>query len=149
MDIDQYLTKLRDDILHPDNWQAVTLTRQWTNQIPSEAGVYVLKENEKIVYVGETGNLKGRMNDLLDTRHHTVRRTIGEKLFSKKEGFIKATTKTKFPDHIECLVNEHICENLKIAYLVVQLGRKELEEFIEASIARDLRLNKRGKRIKR
>ncbi len=149
MDIDQYLSSLRDKLLHNDNWQDVVMSRQWTKKIPSDAGVYVLSENGKIVYVGETGNLQGRMNDLLDSRHHTVRRTIGERLFSKHDGFTKATTKAKFPDHIEHLVNDHICCNLKMACLVVPLGRKELEEFIESSISKELRLNKRGKRIKR
>lgn len=96
--------------------------------------------------MGETGNLKGRMNDLLDSRHHTVRRTIGQKLFSTMEGFQKATTKSKFPEHIESLVNEHICTKLSLAFLEVKLGRKELEELIEPSIGIDIRLNKRGKR---
>ena len=146
IDIDSYLVDLKDKLLHPDNWHEVIMTRQWTSEIPSEAGVYALRENEKIVYVGETGNLKGRMNDLLDSRHHTVRRTIGQKLFSTMEGFQKATTKSKFPEHIESLVNEHICTKLSLAFLEVKLGRKELEEFIEPSIGIDIRLNKRGKR---
>jgi excinuclease UvrABC nuclease subunit len=34
------------------------MSRKWTGKIPPEAGVYVLKENENIVYVGETGNLR-------------------------------------------------------------------------------------------
>lgn len=89
------------------------------------------------------------MNDLLDRRHHTLRRSIGEKYFSKEDGYIKATTRTKFPVHIKSLVNDHICKRLKIAFLVVPLGRKELEEFIEVRIERELVLNKRGKRIKK
>ncbi|CAM3502118.1 GIY-YIG domain-containing protein [Flavobacterium longum] len=125
------------------------MTRRWAESIPEEAGVYVMKENDKIVYVGETGNLQGRMYDLLDSRHHTVRRTIGEKLFSNEEGFTKATTRKKFPEHIEELVNNHICTNLYLAYLEVQLGRKELEEFIESDIEVETRLNKRGKRKKK
>ena len=143
------MTELSAKLFHPDNWSTVTMSRKWTGKIPPEAGVYVLKENENIVYVGETGNLRERMNDLLDSRHHTVRRTIGEKLFSKTEGFKKATTKEKFPDHIEKLVNNHITDNLKVAYLEIPMGRKELEEFIEATISKDQRLNKRGKRKKK
>jgi hypothetical protein len=86
------------------------------------------------------------MSDLLDSRHHTVRRTIGERFFSTHDGFIKATTRKKFPDHIEVLVSNHLCNNLMVAVLAVDLGRKELEEMIQASIDAGIRLNKRGKR---
>jgi hypothetical protein len=146
MDISKYLESLSNELLEENNWQKVIMTREWTSQIPSTAGVYILKENQKIVYVGETGNLRGRMNDLLDTRHHSVRRTIGQKLFSTIEGYGKATTKVKFPSHIEELLNKHICANLSLAYVRVELGRKELEELIVSSINKDIRLNKRGKR---
>ena len=85
------------------------------------------------------------MNDLLDSRHHTIRRTIGKNLFSNQKGFIQATTKIKFPDEFEILVNEHISKNLKLAYLPVELGRKELEEFIELDIKPEIKLNKKRK----
>ena len=124
----------------------ISLNRQWTSTVPSKAGVYALKEGKEIVYVGETGNLKGRMNDLLDSRHHTVRRTIGKRMFSTQKGFIQATTKIKFPDKFEVLVNEHICNKLKLTYLTVDLGRKELEELIEQEIKPEIKLNNRGKR---
>jgi hypothetical protein len=146
MDILEYLEEKREKLLHADNWQKISLTRIWTASIPQEAGVYAIKENERIVYVGETGNLQGRMNDLLDSRHHTLRRTIGHNLFSNTEGYVQATTKLKFPLHIEALLNKHICANLSIAYLTLPLGRKELEEFIERQIEQSVRLNKRGKR---
>ena len=149
MDIERYLLDLKLNLFKEDNWQEIVLTRQWTSSIPSKAGVYALKEETELVYIGETGNLRGRMTDLLDSRHHTVRRSIGKKLFSHHEGFIQATTKNKFPDHIEILVNEHICNNLRIAFLPVSLGRKELEEFIEKNIKEDIKLNKRGKRKER
>jgi len=146
MNVTNYLTDLKSKLFAADNWNKITLTRQWTSTVPSKAGVYVLREGTEIVYVGETGNLKGRMNDLLDSRHHTIRRTIGKNLFSNLKGFIQATTKVKFPDEFEILVNEHICNNLNIAYLAVELGRKELEEFIEQDIKKEIKLNKRGKR---
>lgn len=146
MDTDKYLKGLKAKLLESKNWKSITISREWADKFPDDAGVYALKENKQIIYVGETGNLSGRMKDLLDSRHHTVRRTIGERFFSKVKGFKKATNKTKFPDHIEKKVNKHICDKLKIAYFEVPLGRKELEEFIEAEIPKELRLNKRGKR---
>jgi hypothetical protein len=142
----KYLSDLKNKILDSNNWKKIQMDKTWLPSIPSEAGVYVLREEGKIVYVGETGNLRGRMKDLLDTRNHSVRRTIGKKLFSSENGFKEATTKVKFPNHIEVMVNTHFLTNLSIAYLCVTLGRKELEELIEQEIDRSLRLNKRGKR---
>ena len=146
MNEEEYLLTLKNELLKSENWNAITLNRQWTKNAPDSAGVYALKEGDKIVYVGETGNLRGRMNDLLDSRHHTIRRTIGKKLFSKQDGFIQATTKNKFPEIFENRLNEYITTNLKIAFLPVNLGRKELEELIEKSIEFEIKLNKRGKR---
>jgi len=75
MNATNYLTNLKNQLFKADNWNDISLTRQWASTIPSKAGVYVLREETEIVYVGETGNLKGRMNDLLDSRHHSIRRT--------------------------------------------------------------------------
>lgn len=149
MEILEYLDTLRVDLLHPSNWQKVIMTREWASKILSTPGVYVLKEGDDIVYVGETGDLKGRMTDLLDSRHHTVRRTIGERFYSSIDGFQMTTTKKKFPEHIERLVNEHICTRLDLAFIEVKLGRKELEEYVVNSITLVSRLNKRGKRKSR
>ena len=148
MELELYLETLKDKLLDKSNWKQLTLTTGWTAGIPNLAGVYVLKQsdNNRIVYVGETGSLRGRMKDLLDTRHHTVRRTIGEKYFFEIDGFEKATSRVKFPNHIETLVNEHISTKLLIAYIEVKLGRKELEELIQLSIDSAFKLNKRGKR---
>ena len=88
------------------------------------------KKVRKIPYVGETSNLKERMRDFDDTRHHTLRRTIGQKKFGDVDGFEKATTKKKFPPHIEKLVDDYFRENLTISYLPMYFGRMELEEFI-------------------
>jgi hypothetical protein len=146
VDVKKYLSDLRNQLFKADNWKTISLNRQWTSTVPSKAGVYALKEGTEIVYIGETGNLQGRMNDLLDSRHHTIRRTIGQRLFSNHKGFVPATTKVKFPDEFEILVNEHITKKLKLAYLTVELGRKELEEIIEQDIKTEIKLNKRGKR---
>jgi excinuclease UvrABC nuclease subunit len=72
MNVTNYLTDLKSKLFMTDNWNKITLTRQWTSSVPSKAGVYVLREGKEIVYVGETVNLKGKMNDLLDIRHHTI-----------------------------------------------------------------------------
>ena len=65
MDIETYLLDLESALLDEANWQEIELTRLWTATILQKAGVYALKENNELVYVGETGNLRGRMTDLL------------------------------------------------------------------------------------
>ncbi len=145
-EIDIYLKRLHKTLLSVNNHRKILMTSEWTKLAPSSAGVYVLIENKKIIYVGESGNLRGRMKDLLDSRHHIVRRTIGKKYFSNIEGFKEASNRLKFPQHIEELVNKHICHQLYMSYLEVPLGRKELEEYIHNKISTENKLNKRGKR---
>lgn len=147
--VNSYLLFLQKQLLSPRNFKTITLSRAWASEAPDDAGVYVFKEDERIIYVGETGNLRGRMTDLLDSRNHVVQRTIGSKFYSDHVLFKKASASEKFPDAIEALVNAHICGRLEVSYVAVNLGRKELEEHIQSTIPNEIRLNKRGKRIKR
>jgi hypothetical protein len=146
MQVESYLRKLTEQLLSKESFRTITLTRNWASLAPKVAGVYVLKQGNHIIYVGESGNIRGRMYDLLKTVNHTVRRSIGHKHFSSVAGYEKATSKLKFPDHIELLINDFMCKKLKISYLPVMLGRKELEEYIECSIDKAIKLNKRGRR---
>lgn len=147
IEIDQYLEALREQLLDDNNWKQIVLTREWARSAPNDAGVYALKRGEQLIYVGETGNLRGRMLDLLDSRQHSVRRTLGARLYGDQEGFVKATASSKFPPQFEQLLNEYITSNLMVAYVVVPIGRKELEEFVDKSMGdSEHRLNKRSKR---
>lgn len=128
--IEDYLNKLVKKLVSNKNKIKIGLTREWARQFPSEAGVYVLFEAGELVYVGETGSIKERMTDYLDTRHHTVRRKIGKFNFSNIKGYKSATSKLKFPPHIEKMVEDWLKEKIKLCYVVVSLGRKELEEKI-------------------
>src|SRR5690606_30681874 len=94
-------------------------------------GIYVVRNREnKVVYVGETSNLQERMNDLKDTRHHTLRRAVGHAEFSEKPNFHKATSKKKFPVNIEEMVTEFFKDNLSLTYCATKIGRKEFEEYL-------------------
>jgi hypothetical protein len=102
----------------------------WLLNFPNKAGVYIIKDEKTIIYVGETGNLKGRMRDLFDSRNHTFRRNIGKFLFSDNAKFIPASSRLRFPEEIESLINDYMIRNLKILFIEIDLGRKELEEYI-------------------
>ena len=146
MNIEKELTKLECKLLKKSNFIKIEFTKEWILKIPSKPGVYVISEKDKIIYVGESGNLQGRMKDLFDTRHHSVRRTLGRNLFISKTDFLDCSIKLKFPTSIEILLNKYVMKNLLIAYQVVEFGRKELEEKVENSIDKITKLNKRGKR---
>lgn len=142
-EIDQEFARIEKYLFDELNWQEVELTRAWANSQPSEAGVYMLFEECKPVYVGETGSISGRIKDMLDSRHHTVRRALGEKRFHLIDGYQKATSKAKHPAHIEELV-ENTLSGLKLCVLPIKIGRKEFEEYIFSKYQPEL--NRKAKR---
>lgn len=127
-EIEEYLLKLEHKLLFESDKIQVQLTRDWTKQFPLEAGVYIFREDGEICYVGETGSLKGRMTDILNTQNHTIRRNIGEVNFSNVPNYQKASSKKKFPENIEKLVDEWMETKMTLTTLTIPLGRKELEE---------------------
>ena len=99
--------------------------------MPNKAGVYIIREKDNTIYVGETGNIKKRMSDLNRTQNHTFRRTIGEKLFSKRKEYTKATSKRKYTDKLEEELSQWISNNCDVSYITLDFGRKELEEYYQ------------------
>ena len=137
------LERLEKFLFNPSNWKAMELTRAWAKTFPQDAGAYMLFEHENLVYVGETGSITGRVTDMLNSRHHTVRRSLGEKRFKKLPGYEKATSSIKYPEHIEKIVQETL-SSFKISVVPIKFGRKEFEEYIQAKYAPEL--NRKGKR---
>ena len=85
------IERIEKYLFDPANRIGVELTNEWRNAFDEVAGAYVLfDERENPVYAGETSGfraqgsagLRGRMKDMMNTRHHTVRRTIGQMHFS-------------------------------------------------------------------
>ena len=90
--------------------------------------VYIIRNDDEIVYVGETKNIRERMCNLKNTKNHSVRRNIGHKIFNNEPNFKKATAFNGFNPDKENRLNEWICKNLTISFVELDLGRKELEE---------------------
>lgn len=128
------------------NRKKVALTNDWVKIFPSKAGVYAAFERGNIVYVGETGNIRGRMRDLRDSRHHSLRRNIGKNNFSGERGYKDANTKEEFPKHIEKKVDDWLTKKIKISALPTKLGRKELEEKFIEKYDLKCKYNKKGRR---
>jgi hypothetical protein len=103
--------------------------RAWRNQFPAHPGVYgIYRIPNQLIYVGESGNLRGRMGDLFDTRHHVLRRSLGQQLFSNQPGFEMATARRQFPMQMELDLNELMQNEIQVHIFVSLFGRKELEE---------------------
>ncbi|MFT3902081.1 MAG: hypothetical protein QM727_02870 [Niabella sp.] len=79
------------------------------NQFPEKAAVFILKEDNATVYVSETENLKNKMAEFVSTK--------------------------RLNDDINGLLNDIIAKYLKLSYLLVDLGRKELEERISKKVS--------------
>lgn len=120
------------------------LSRDWASQFPEEAGVYSVFDDDELIYIGETGSLCERMADFLNSSHHILRRKLGNTLFKDLEGFNKATSKKRFPDHIEEKVIDYMKSHLTAKAVVVPFGRTEIEEFLIANYQPIY--NKKGKR---
>lgn len=107
--VDIYLYELEHRLLNESAVIPVEVSSTWINQFPEEAAVFILKEDDAIVYVRETENLKNKMAELVSTKH--------------------------LEDDINGLLNDIIAKHLKLSYILVDLGRKELEERILKKIS--------------
>ncbi len=126
--IKDYLIKLENELLNKSEKKQIELSRDWANSFPNQSAVYLFREDEEICYVGETGSIKGRMNDILNTKNHTLRRNLGNYHFSELPNYEKPSSKKGFCGELETLLNEKIISNLTVSYILINLGRKELEE---------------------
>ena len=114
-----------------DGRHNVLLTLDWKKRFPTGAGVYAFFKDGIIVYVGETGSIQGRMNDMRSSQHHTLRRNVGAREFCDVPGYEKASSHKKFPVHIEKLVITFLY-GFEVTTLSVGFGRKEIEEYLIA-----------------
>lgn len=141
--IEREIERIEKHLFNSDNWKKMELTRIWAKSFPADSGVYMLFEDGHLVYVGETGSLSGRVMDMLNSRHHTVRRALGELRFKDVPGYKKATSSTRYPEHIEEMVEETM-KRFEISVLPIPFGRKEFEEYAESKHKPEL--NRKGKR---
>lgn len=144
--IESYFKAISKELHKKESRKKVVLTRAWTKQFDKLRGVYFIFEKNELKYVGETGSLNGRMADLLNTKNHTLRRSIGERIFSKEKGYQKASSKQSFIPEIEKKLNDYMILNLSVSCLPLEIGRKEFEEWVIESNPDILFYNKRKKR---
>jgi hypothetical protein len=100
--------------------------KNWREKsIPDKPGVYVLYEgNDKLLYIGETGNLRARMNEINRTVNHSFRKELG---YTRFDGI---KSKKKFADNVELKLDNFFEQNLYVSFIEVNFGRLEIETFI-------------------
>jgi hypothetical protein len=128
-DIDGQLEYWDAEIRNAKNRNKILLTREWAIGTDAVPGVYAIFKGETLLYVGETGCLSKRLNDLRSTYNHSFRRSYGKDIFAGRRGVSQVSSRRRFPDKIELLVNEEL-QKLSICVLPIEFGRKEVEEYI-------------------
>jgi hypothetical protein len=86
----------------------------WKNIFPDYSGVYVIWDNEKPIYVGETSGLKSRMSDLMRPINHAFTKKIDNKI------------ETQSLDELRT----YMSDKYKLSYISIDLGRSEIEEYL-------------------
>jgi hypothetical protein len=98
-----------------------TYETNWKNHFPDKPGVYAAFENTKLIYIGQTADLRSRMSDIRRTYNHTLRKKLG--LFRLKGTIIK----NKFSDKIEENLTKYMVENISFTHDPLAFGRLEVE----------------------
>ncbi len=111
------------------NRRPIDLTLGWKNSFTEEAGVYVIFDKAKPVYIGEGKNLRKRLNNLRQTRQHVLNWHLGRDLFSERPDYNRANSRTKHCDAIEHELKQAM-RKLKVCVMPVPAGRKIVEDYL-------------------
>ena len=98
--------------------------RRALEEAPDVGGVYAVFKGQKLLYVGESADLRHRLGNLKRTRTHTLRRSVGKECFHASIG-----AKGKFPDRIEARLDQFLFRKCRYCFLPVRFGRKEIESW--------------------
>ena len=106
----KYFESVKDKLLNPSNVFPIQEVRKKMGRNIG-AGVYFIFDKGVLCYVGESGNLLGRISEFNRTYNHTFRRSLAESKFSSNAFYEKARPGMKFNDKIESLINEYVLPN--------------------------------------
>jgi hypothetical protein len=99
--------------------------KKWSDNFPKKAGIYAIFYKGKLVYVGESANLKERMKEVKRTYNHSFRRKLGKYLNPDSK-----IVKGKFDIELEEELSLHFKDYLMFTYTEVNFGRKEIENHL-------------------
>lgn len=122
---------LKEDILLQGEAEVFNqISQKWlSTNPPSVAGIYVVKSNDKIIYIGESSDINERYTTHSSTTYFSaLRRHIGTEIL-KYELKEKNGKKRYFTDSEDNEVTQFL-RGTKIAFCAVSFGRYELEEYL-------------------
>jgi len=138
-----YITSIEQELINKDKIP-FQFDRKWSLNFPSEAGIYTIFDKDKLIYVGETANLKERMKEVKRTYNHSFRKKLGRKLNPE----LTKNPKGKFSDKIELELDNYFEENISFTFKELNFGRLEVESNLIHRHHKKGLLNSLGKRNK-
>jgi len=133
-------TPLRDILeRHENNLQLATrrmlmAAPTWAEDVPLEAGVYVVWEGDLPIYVGETSCLKARMSDIGRPVNHTFARKVCKALLLSPTSLEELAAAMRM--------------RYTLSFATISYGRAEVEEYLVIRWQKTL-VNKPAKRLLR
>jgi len=115
--------------------------RNWSSNFPNKAGIYAIFDDDKLVYIGETANLKERMKEVKRTYNHSFRKKLGRYLV-KDAKIIKG----KFEEDLEKRLNDYYLKRISMSIKELNFGRLEIESHLIHRNHSNGLLNSLGKR---
>jgi len=140
----ELVTRLRDIISSPAEagefgiYDYYNFSKGWEQSIPEKNGAYAFFYSGRLLYVGETGaqgGLRKRLSkDLRAAPNHALTRKISRLLYDHLHGQGSATRgQITYPPEHRSLTRRWIAENLRVSYVTMGIGAKDLEQSIMKS----------------
>ena len=95
----------------------------------SAPGVYCIFEDDSLIYVGQTRDLRKRMRDLSITANHTFRKAFAKHHFASHADYAPFR-KPRFHPTIEELLTERMKSSVSVSSCPVWFGRVEVEDYL-------------------
>lgn len=140
--IEEFAIKIEHSLLNTPK-TPFKFDRNWSSNFANNAGVYAVFDKNVLVYVGETANLKKRMQEVKRTYNHSFRKKLGRDRYPNT-----IITKGKFLPQIEQELDEYYLENISFTFKEINFGRLEIESLLIHRNFKNGLLNSPGKRNK-
>ena len=121
----ELLVEVEKKLLEPANRIKLERTSDWRNKhLKNISAIYVLFEKDKLVYIGETGDLLKRMSDITRTYNHSFRKQVGARKFGGEK------SSRKFSDEIEKKLDKYFDDKISLSFIEINFGRLEIETYL-------------------
>jgi hypothetical protein len=125
VDLSNTLKFAENELFNSRKIKFVKSAKWRNNNVPDLAGIYAIFDNDnRLIYIGESGNLRKRMSEIGRTVNHTFRKQIGFVYFGGEK------CSRKYDDIIEKKLDNYFEENIYISFLPVNFGRLEIETYL-------------------